>query len=173
MKERARNSIRLIFRASSDTPASPAVVSEVARRAIDGLRENNQQVEPVYDGTRGGELYDWMVSAASAAQPLMPLAQLALVLVQLLNEVRKSTAKSQPDRQPPTIIIIRHDPPQTPDSHETSETAGPDRQQQVTIPPDSDQALLEQLLSEHLPEQVDPSRITVEIQVASPLPIGI
>ncbi len=166
----ATSSIRLVFRSAPDTSASPAIVGEVARRVTAGLRENNQRVEPVYDGTRGGELYRWMVEVASAAQPLLPLAQLALTLAQLLNEVRKSATKSPADRQPPVLIVVRHVPPPVtapPDSSEPTGTARP-APSQVTVPPDSNQALLEQLLSEHLPGQTVPSHITIEVQVAPP-----
>ncbi|MCS6839766.1 MAG: hypothetical protein NZ701_03180 [Roseiflexus sp.] len=142
--------IRLVFCAAPGTNPSPAVIGDVARSVTAGLRAGNQRIEPVYDGTRGGDIYQWLVAAAGAAQPLLPLASLILSVVQLINEVKKSTSSKPPDRQPPVVVVIRYS---------DAETA---------VPPDSDQALLERLLRERLPVELDPAQTTIEVQVAPP-----
>lgn len=141
---------RLVFRAAPGANPSPAVVGDVARRVTAGLRAEHQRIEPLYDGTRGGDLYQWLVTAAGAAQPLLPLATLILSVAQLLNEVKKLSSSKTPDRQPPVVVVIRYG---------AAETA---------VPPDGDQALLERLLQEHLPAQIDPAQTTIEVQVAPP-----
>lgn len=143
--------IRLVFRAAPGANPSPAVIGDVARRVTAGLRAANQRIEPVYDGARGGDIYQWLVTAAGAAQPLLPLATLILSVVQLLNEVKKLASAKPLDHQPPVVVVIRYS---------AAETA---------VPADSDQALLEGLLQEHLPAQIDPAQTTIEVQVAPPL----
>jgi hypothetical protein len=147
-------SIKLIFRAAPHAGASPALVSATARQAVASLTQQNQRIEPVYDGSRGGDLYQWLVETANAAQPLIPLATLALTVAQLLKEVKNLSKSdmSTPRDQPPIVVVV---------------TCG---DATCTPPPDSDQALLERLLRETFPDQIEPDRLSIEVQVGAPPP---
>lgn len=97
------------------------------------------------------------MEVASAAQPLIPLATLALTLTQVLKEVKnilksdKSTSTSSTPPPPIVVVVTCGDTTFTP-------------------PPDSDQALLEQLLRERLPDQLDPNCLEIVVQVGAPPP---
>jgi hypothetical protein len=148
-------SIRLSFRPEPNANVGSDVVGATARQIVTGLVNRQQRIEPVYDGSRGGELYRWLVEAAQAAQPLLPLATFALTIGQLLNEVRKLKSDAgHPTTYPPTVVVLIY---------------GDTR---LTPPADSDQALLEQLLREQFPDPIEPDRLHVEVQVgAPPLPL--
>ncbi|WP_298815225.1 hypothetical protein [Chloroflexus sp.] len=139
--------ILISFRPAETDGASPALVNQVARQVIDGLRSQQQEIKPAYIALRSGEVYQWLVTASTVAQSLLPLASFSLVVVQLLNELKKLTAQSDSAR--PQVIVI----------YDTSKTP---------VPIESDQALLERLLREHLPEQIDPAQASIEVQVAEP-----
>lgn len=145
--------IELAFQASPQNGASSAVVDAIGRQIVSNLMRQNQRITPVYDGTRGGSLYQWLVETTQAAQPLLPLATLALTIAQLLNEVRK--LKRETDRSagsPPVVVVVSYG------DHAR------------VIPPDSDQALLEQLLSETLPDPIEPASLRIKVQVGAPSP---
>jgi hypothetical protein len=144
-------SIRLSFRPEPNANVGSDVVGATARQIVTGLVNRQQRIEPVYDGSRGGELYRWLVEAAQAAQPLLPLATFALTIGQLLNEVRKLKSDAgHPTTYPPTVVVLIY---------------GDTR---LTPPADSDQALLEQLLREQFPDPIEPDRLHVEVQVGAP-----
>ncbi|MBO9313914.1 MAG: hypothetical protein J7465_17100, partial [Chloroflexus sp.] len=101
--------IELAFQASPQNGASSAVVDAIGRQIVSNLMRQNQRITPVYDGTRGGSLYQWLVETTQAAQPLLPLATLALTVAQLLNEVRK--LKRETDRSagsPPVVVVVSY-----------------------------------------------------------------
>lgn len=137
--------IRLVFRAAPDANTSPALIGDVARSVTAGLRTANQRIEPVYDGTRGGDIYNWLIAVAGTGEDLLTVTSLIVAFIQLLSEVRKSSEKAKI-----VVIEIHH------------------RADKIPVPLDSDQALLERLLRERLPEKLDPAQTTIEVQVAPP-----
>lgn len=76
-----------------------------------------------------------MIGVASAGGDLLTVTSLFINCVQLLSEVKKSSRKAE--------IVVHH---------------GADK---IPVPLDSDQALLERLLRERLPEKLDPAQITI------------
>ncbi|MEF3275991.1 MAG: hypothetical protein K6356_16635 [Chloroflexus sp.] len=149
-------SILISFRSAESNGASPALVNRVARQVVDGLRSQNQTIQPAYDALRSGEIYEWLINASEIAQQLLPLATLSLTIVQLLNELKKHPER--PDSPKIEVKIFYW-------------------QQLVTTLPilsdqersnQNDQKLLEQLLQEKLPEQIDPSQISIEVCVSAP-----
>lgn len=140
--------ILITFRPADTDGANPALVNRVAREVVDSLRQQQQTIEPAYTTLRSGDVYQWLVTAADAAQTLLPLVTFSAAVVQLLNELKKLTAK--PDSPKPTVIIINYN---------TGQTA---------IPADSDEALLAQLLRERLPERIDQTQTSIEVQIAAP-----
>lgn len=142
--------IELAFQASPQNGASSAVVDAIGRQIVSNLMRQNQRITPVYDGTRGGSQYQWLVDAA---QSLLPFATLALTVAQLLNEIRKLKREANhPASLPPIVVVVTYD------------------NSTCTLPPDSDQALLERLLSEALPDPIDPDRLRIEVQIGAPPP---
>ncbi len=129
---------------------APALIEQVTRNVVNGLREHNQRIEPIDDGRCGGDRYQWLVTVANAAQPLLPLATFSLTIAQPLNELRKLATRPPVEHQPPTIIVICY---------------GSD---QIPVPLTSDEALLAQLLSAHLPAQIDPAQAQIDARVAPP-----
>lgn len=49
--------VTLTFCPAPHQGASPAVVSATARQVVTGLIQQNQRIEPRYDGSRGGDVY--------------------------------------------------------------------------------------------------------------------
>ena len=92
------------------------------------------------------------METANAAQPLIPLATLALTVAQILKEVKNLNKSDTSRNQPPIVVVV---------------TCG---DATCTPPPDSDQALLEQLLRETFPDQIEPDRLSIEVQVGAPPP---
>ncbi|ACL23644.1 hypothetical protein [Chloroflexus aggregans] len=140
----------ITFRPADTDGANPALVNRVAREVVNSLRQQQHTIEPAYTTLRSGDVYRWLVTAADAAQTLLPLVTFSAAVVQLLNELKKLTAK--PDSPKPTVIIINYNAGQT------------------AIPADSDEALLTQLLRERLPERIDPAQTSIEVQIAAPDP---
>ncbi len=146
----AHTTITLVFRAAPQHGADPAAVEAIGRQIVSELINQHQRVTPVYDGTRGGSQYQWLVDAA---QSLLPFATLALTVAQLLNEIRKLKREANhPASLPPIVVVVTYD------------------NSTCTLPPDSDQALLERLLSEALPDPIDPDRLRIEVQIGAPSP---
>lgn len=149
-------SILISFRSAESNGASPALVNRVARQVVDGLRSQNQTIQPAYGALRSGEIYEWLINASEIAQQLLPLATLSLTIVQLLNELKKHPER--PDSPKIEVKIFYW-------------------QQLVTTlpilsdqepPNQNDQKLLEKLLQEKLPEQIDPSQMSIEVHVSAP-----
>lgn len=142
--------ILITFCPAETDGASPALVNHVAREVVDSLRRQQQSIEPAPATLRSGDVYQWLVTAAGAAQTLLPLVTFSAALVQLLNELKKLTAK--PDSPRPTVIIINYNAEKT------------------AVPIDSDEELLAKLLRERLPERIDPAQTGIEVQIAAPDP---
>ena len=149
---------QLTFVDADASTSDPVLVGATARATVAGLRGAGERVDPAYTGAKGAaEVFAWVLDAAKVAGDLSPLAVLAHLVAQLLNELKQLRGADKASAPtPPIIVIVKIEGAQA-------------RLDVATAPTDA--ALLEQLLAAQLPAQTMPGGVTLEVRVP-PAPLN-
>lgn len=92
--------------ADDDNPATPAELDSMATEIRKALEEAGYEIRPAYTGTRGGELFDIIISEADKIADLV--APTFLVITTIVGAIKKHRTKSSQkgqEAQPASLEI--------------------------------------------------------------------